>query len=67
MMQEPETTDIRIPLSTFNRADSVLCSDPNPDWRISKMLKVVRYEEIWEKTTFSRIFEMKGNLEIQLL
>ncbi len=53
-------------LITFSKADSVLYSFLNPDWKVSYNELESRKECSWVNTTFSKIFEIKGRLEIGL-
>ncbi len=53
-------------LVTFNRADLVLWSFLNTDWKVSYSEFDSRKECSWVNSTFSKIFEMKGRLEIGL-
>ena len=66
MAQDPVSTVRRMSFFTLSRADSVLCRVLKPDWNLSRMEYVCKYEDTCVKTIFSRTFERNGSFEMGL-
>lgn len=62
----PESFARRMSLKALSKADSVLCRVLKPDWEISRTLCSSQNHFSWAWTTFSKILEIKGSLEMGL-